>query len=542
MTERTVRVVQPTRHMHTLAPLSMHTRRKAACYLRISTASDEQENSLENQRQHYMDLLQNSPDLEFAGCYYDDGVSGTGTAHRHGFQQMVKDALDGKFSLILTKSLSRFSRNVVDTVSTVRLLKEHGVEVQFDKEHLSSFDSKSELFMTILCSLAQDESRSISENVTWGMRQGFAQGKIQLPYSSFLGYRKGEDGPEIVPEEATVVQTIYRRYLDGQSPGTIAKELEKAGVPSPTGRKRWHDTTVNSILTNPCYKGLTIRQKTYTTDFLTHKIKKNEGELPQYIIENSHPAIIPEETWELVQVEMERRKAIGRRFSGKGALACRLVCADCGAFFGAKVWHSTDSYRATVWRCNNKYNRTVERASGGDKCNTGHVTEEGVYKAFGKIVRQLIAQKPEVVAACEEILRELIVTTDLDKRKDRLEGEESRIRGKAEALMDRASRELVENFSEAYGTLEKQLKSVNEKLEAVETERRVRELKARQCRLYLKKLIALGDDGITQSNPGTETGEVMGFSETFLALVDKVMVGEKLTFVLKDGTEWTVER
>ena len=282
-------------------------------------------------------------------------------------------------------------------------------------------------------------------------------------------------------------------------------------------------------------------QKTYTTDFLTHKQKKNEGELPQYIIENSHEAIIPEETWEFVQVEMERRKAIGRRFSGKGALACRLVCADCGGFFGAKVWHFTDAYKAVVWRCNDKYKTTAERVSGEQKCNTGHVTEEGIYKAFGMIVEQLIVQKPEVIAACEDILRELQTNVDLDKRKDRLETEERRIREKAEALMDRASKELVDDFSEAYGALEKQLKAVQEKLEAVETEWKARELKARQCRLYLKKLVALGDDDTSQSNLGADNGKGE-VGETFLALVDKVMVGEKLFFVLKDGTEWTVER
>ena len=237
-------------------------------------------------------------------------------------------------------------------------------------------------------------------------------------------------------------------------------------------------------------------------------------------------------------MEMERRKAIGKRFSGKGALACRLVCADCGGFFGAKVWHSTDPYKTVIWRCNDKYKTTAERVSGGDKCNTGHVTEEGIYKAFGQIVKQLIAQKPEVVAVCQQILDELIVTTDLEKRKDRLEGEERRIREKAETLMDRASRELVENFSEAYGALEKQLKTVNEKLEMVETERKAREYKARQCRLYLKKLTALeADNGVPR-----DAAMAAGFSETFLTLVDKVMVGEKLTFVLKDGTEWTVER
>ena len=450
----------------------------------------------------------------------------------------MNDALEGKFSLILTKSLSRFSRNVVDTVSTVRLLKEHGVEVQFDKERRSSFDTKSELFMTILCSLAQDESRSISENVTWGMRQGFAKGKIQLPYASFLGYRKGEDGPEVVPGEAAVVRTIYKRYLDGQSPGAIAKELEGAGILSPTGRKRWHDTTVNSILTNPCYKGLTIRQKTYTTDFLTHKQKKNEGELPQYIIENSHEAIIPEETWELVQVEMERRKAIGRRFSGKGALACRLVCADCGGFFGAKVWHSQDRYRTTVWRYNDKYKPGISRASGGEKCTTCHVTEEQVYGAFGKIVDQLIAQRPEVVEACEAVLANLLNTADLDAKKERLKAEQKRITAKVEPLMNRASREVVGDFSEAYGKLEAEMSRVIAKLEAVEKEKGERGYRERQCKLFLKTVSSLG--GCDGADEGDIPGERFVDKEVFLALVDKLVVGDRLRFILRDGTEWTV--
>ena len=271
-----------------MAPMAMPTRRKAACYLRISTRSDEQENSLENQRAHYEELFATSPDLEFTGCYYDDGISGTGISRRQGFQRMVKDAMDGKFSLILTKSISRFGRNVVDSISTIRKLKEAGVECVFDKENIRTFDPKSSFILTIMSAMAENESMSISENVTWGMRQGFAQGKISLPYRSFLGYEKGEDGPEIVPDEAKVVQMIYRRYLDGHTPGAIAKALESAGIPSPTGKAKWHSSTINSILTNPCYKGLTIRQKTYTTDFLTHKMKKNEGELPQYIIENSH--------------------------------------------------------------------------------------------------------------------------------------------------------------------------------------------------------------------------------------------------------------
>ena len=212
--ERKVRIVEATRQMHTLAPLAMPTRRKAACYLRISTRSDEQENSLENQRAHYEDLFATTPEYEFAGIYYDDGVSGTGISRRHGFQQMISDAIEGKFSLILTKSISRFGRNVVDSISTIRKLKEYGVECIFEKENIHTFDPKSSFILTIMTAMAENESMSISENVKWGIRQGFADGKIALPYGRFLGYVKGPDGPEVVPEQAVVVQTIYRRFLE----------------------------------------------------------------------------------------------------------------------------------------------------------------------------------------------------------------------------------------------------------------------------------------------------------------------------------------
>ena len=536
--ERIVRKVEATRHMHTLAPLSMPTIRKTACYIRVSTLDESQDTSFQSQRAHFTELIENSPDMVFAGLYADDGISGTGTAHRQGFQNMVRDALDGKFSLILTKSLSRFSRNVLDSISTIRKLKSHGVEVRFEKESLSSFDSKSELLMTIISSLSQEESRSISENVTWGMRQGFAQGKIALPYSHFLGYKKGEDGTEVVPEEADVVRSIYRRYLEGSTPGMIAKELETAGIPSPTGKEKWHGTTINSMLTNPCYKGLTIRQKTFTTDFLTHKNKKNEGELPQYIIENSYPAIIPEETWELVQLEMERRRRMGNRFSAKGPLASRLVCADCGAFFGAKVWHSQDRYRTTVWRCNDRYSPNTKRVSGGEKCSTGHVTEGQVYEAFQGIVNKLIAQRPEVVEACEAVLGDLMNTADLDAKKERLEAEQKRITGKVEALMNKASREVVGDFTEQYAVLEAEMKRVTGKLEAVDREKGERGYRERQCKLFLKTVSSLG--GCDGADEGDIPGERFVDKEVLLSLVDKVIVGDGLRFILRDGTEWTV--
>lgn len=481
-------------------------------------------------------MFATSPDYEFAGCYYDDGVSGTGISHRHGFQQMVNDALAGKFTLILTKSISRFGRNVVDSISTIRKLKEYGVECIFEKENIRTFDPKSSFILTIMTAMAENESMSISENVTWGMRQGFAQGKIALPYSHFLGYKKGDDGPEIVPEEADIVRTIYRRYLEGQTPGMIVKSFEAAGISSPTGKAKWHTSTISSMLTNPCYKGLTIRQKTFTTDFLTHKSKKNEGELPQYIIENSHEAIIPEETWELVQLEMERRRRMGNRFSAKGPLASRLVCGDCGAFFGSKIWHSNDPYKTVIWRCNDKYKPGVERVYGGDKCCTGHVTEEQVYRAFEEIVNNLIAQRPAIVEACEAVLAELMNTGDLKQRKQRLIAEQTRITERVEQLMNRASQEIVGDFTERYSALEAEMNRVTEKLAAVEREKGERGYRERQCRLFLK---ALPTDGAAMEARATGATQLVD-SELFLALVDKVIVGERLRFILRDGSEWTV--
>ena len=169
---------------------------------------------------------------------------------------MIADALDGKIDLIITKSVSRFARNTVDSLSTIRKLKEHNVECYFEKEQIWTFDGKGELLITIMSSLAQEESRSISENVTWGHRKRMADGKVSLPYSSFLGYKKGEDGlPEIVPEEAEIMRFAYKSYMEGQTTYTIAKSLTERKIPTPTGKEKWHQSTIKSILTNEKYKG-----------------------------------------------------------------------------------------------------------------------------------------------------------------------------------------------------------------------------------------------------------------------------------------------
>ena len=324
-------------HPITHLPETKVQKRRVAAYARVSTDSEEQQTSYAAQVDRYTKYIQERADWEFVAVYTDEGISALNTKHRDGFNRMVADALDGKIDLIVTKSVSRFARNTVDSLTTVRKLKEKGVEVFFEKENIYTLDSKGELLITIMSSLAQEESRSISENVTWGQRKRMADGKVSLPYKHFLGYRKGADGlPEIVPEEAEIVRNIYRWFMEGKTPTGIARTLTEQGVPTPAGKEQWCSSTVKSILTNEKYKGSALLQKRFTVDFLTKKSKVNEGEVPQYYIEESHPAIIVPEEFELVQAELLRRQNLRRQYNGKSVFAARLVCGDCGNFFGQR--------------------------------------------------------------------------------------------------------------------------------------------------------------------------------------------------------------
>lgn len=301
-----VTVIPATRNFHTGIRKDAVTQKKTAGYARVSTDSEEQQTSYEAQVDYYTNYIKNNPEWEFVGVYTDEGISATGTKHRDGFNQMIQDALDGKIDLIVTKSVSRFARNTVDSLTTVRKLKEKGVEVYFQKENIYTLDSKGELLITIMSSLAQEESRSISENVTWGQRKRFADGKVSIAYSSFLGYQKGEDGQmEIVPEEAEIVRLIYRMFMQGKTPYAIAKYLMEKKIPTPTGKQRWQHRTIENILTNEKYKGDARLQKCYTVDFLSKKRKVNEGEVPQYYVEGSHDAIIAPAEWQMVQLEIQ---------------------------------------------------------------------------------------------------------------------------------------------------------------------------------------------------------------------------------------------
>jgi site-specific DNA recombinase len=369
-----------------------------AAYCRVSTDQLEQLSSYEAQVNYYTIFINSHPDYELAGIFADEGISGTNTKKREQFNKMIEECKAGKIDMIITKSISRFSRNTLDCLNYVRMLKEIGIGVIFEKENINSLDSKGEVLLTILSSLAQDESRSISENSTWGIRRKFEQGKVSVNCTKFLGYDKGEEGNLVINEkQAKIVRRIYKDYLDGKGTNRIARELEEEGIPNWNGKAKWYESSIRNMLSNEKYKGEALLQKTYTVNFLTKKRVVNNGEVPQYYIEESHPAIIDKDMWEAVQLEMERRKAFAEKYNISkldyatvdNPFAGRVICGHCGSTFGRKVWNSNNErLRRIIWRCNKKYMVKGERG-----CENTHIDDRVLYQAFINTFNAMIENK-----------------------------------------------------------------------------------------------------------------------------------------------------
>ena len=520
---KAVTVIPATRNKFTALPTTSITKRRVAAYARVSTDSDEQFTSYEAQIDYYTNYITKRDDWVFVKVYTDEGISGTNTKNRDGFNEMISDALAGKIDLIITKSVSRFARNTVDSLVTVRTLKENHVEVFFEKENIYTFDSKGELLITIMSSLAQEESRSISENVTWGQRKRFADGKVSMPYKRFLGYDKGVNGqPVINKEEAEIVRLIYKLFLKGKTPNGICKHLESLGIPTPSGKAKWSQTTVRSILQNEKYKGDALLQKKYTVDFLTKKQKVNEGEVPQYYVEGSHPAIISAVDFDAVQAEIARRQALGRSYSGSNIFASKLICGDCGCFYGKKTWHSNDIYRREVWRCNNKFN-------GKEKCETPVLDTETIKAAFLKAYNILMSDRTSIINACESIITLLC---DCSEQNAKIESLNEEIEIVAElvnqCIRENASNEQSQNaYSKKYNGLVKRYDNTSNQLKVVTEEK--------EHRLQRKTELNTFISNIEKQPLILEVWD----EELWITLLDSATVHRtgKITFKFKNGTE-----
>lgn len=386
-----------------------------AAYCRVSTDSDDQLSSYEAQVAYYTDYISKNPKWRFAGIYADEGITGTLVTKRTRFNQMIKDSEKGKIDLILTKSVSRFARNTVDSLSYVRRLKAQGIGIYFEEQNCNSLEEESEMYIGIYSVIAQTESENISANVRWGIQQRMKNGTFAFRYN-ILGYRKGENGePEIVPEEAEVIRKIYRMYLDGNSTNQIKEYLEANHITTKKGKSVWDKQIIRNILDNEKYAGDMLMQKTFRVDCISKKTKKNNGERTKYLISNNHPAIIDRDTFKMVQAERARR--IGKRkvsdkattelgkYSGKYALTELLICGECGSPYRRKTILSHGE-KKIYWRCLNR----IEHGALYCKDSVG-VEERKLHDAICKTLSSALPDRREVLAAIKSTL-EYAVTGD----------------------------------------------------------------------------------------------------------------------------------
>ena len=348
--------------------------KNVGAYCRVSTDTEEQQGSYNSQVNYYTEKIKSTPGWRFVKVYGDEGISGTNADNRPGFQEMMQDCENGKLDLIITKSISRFSRNVTVTLEVARKLRDKDIGIFFEKENLNTLHYTSESLLAIFSSLAQAESESMSENIKMGREFKYKNGECCYNMGKVFGFNQDSDGIVTINEEqAVVVKHMYEGYLNGMSIGGIIKDLQERKIPSPTGKEKWSPGTVERILSSEKYKGDFLTRKTFTVDPISKKKKKNTGQVSQYLITNHHPAIIEPEMFDMVQSEMARRGCIKKndkkkhygKYSGKFPFNNLIICGDCGAKYRRTMWVEKNGDKKHVWRC-------VNRIQDGKKAHCRH--------------------------------------------------------------------------------------------------------------------------------------------------------------------------
>ncbi|WP_287614454.1 recombinase family protein [Ruminococcus sp.] len=412
---------------------------RVAAYCRVSTEQEEQQNSYQVQIAYYTDLINRKKEWTLAGIFADEGISGTQTKKRTEFNRMIRMCKNKKIDLVITKSISRFARNTVDCLEYVRQLKDLGIGVIFEKENINTLTMTSEFMIALYGSFAQAESESISKNVSWGKEKAYREGKVQFQYKYLLGYKKGTDGkPEIVPEEAEIVRLIYTLFLDGYSMTRIKKILENKGYLTAQGKKVWNESLIRSILKNEKYVGDALLQKTFTSDCITHKVVKNHGERPMYLVTDHHVPIVDRDTYNRVQQELARRSSKRKvsdkttteqgKYSSKYALTELLICGHCGTPYRRTTWAARGK-KQIVWRC-------ISRLEHGKKyCpDSPTIKEENLHQGIIKAINNYYSCRNDIA----RILKANIGTVLECQGQEEIIAAENRLKE-----IDRARNELV---------------------------------------------------------------------------------------------------
>lgn len=406
-----VEIIKPNKDISLKNDDENQSKKRVCAYCRVSTDSLEQEKSYESQIDEYKNRIIDNPNWIFVDVFSDEGISGTGTSKRTGFNEMIDACKAGKIDLIITKSISRFARNTEDCSKNIKLLKnEYNVEVFFDKENISTFDSKTEFVLNVLSSIAQEESRNISENTKMGIRKRFKDGKVICNTNRLLGYDKDDDGNLVINEdEAKIVSRIFKEYLEGKSYDGISKSLTEDNISTITGSK-WWGSTIKSVLRNEKYYGTLLLQKTVTVDYLTKKRKQNKNIEPMYKIDNNHPAIVSKETFDLVQAEINRRFELTqgdnkdrKKYSNKYPFSGKIICGLCGTTYKRRYWNSGTKWQEAVWQCKDYIN--------SNGCKSKAVKEKVLEQSFISLYNDVLLNKSKFYNDMIENIN-LIISTD----------------------------------------------------------------------------------------------------------------------------------
>ena len=400
-----VKKIKKIEPIHQKVILELQPKKRVCAYARVSTDSIEQKDSFYYQVEYYKNYIGKRDDWEYAGIYADEARSGTQVKKRDEFSRMIKDCMNGKIDMIITKSVTRFARNTVDSIKAIRKLKELGIGIYFEKENISTLSEKSEMLLTILSSLAQGESETISSNNKWGIKKRFEDGTFKLSIPAY-GYTKNKNGELIInKEEAKIVRRIFAEYINGKGPYVIARGLNEDNIPTKRTAEEWQESVVKVILQNPIYEGDLLLQKTYTTEVLPFERKVNKGEMPQYFIENNHEPIITREEGQMVREIYEyRRKQMGIDDSGKYQnryeFSSRIICGECGSIFRRQKIYIGKPYEKIQWCC-------IQHIRDISKCSMKAIREDIIKEAFLTMWNKLVSNYKNILIPLLESLKGL---------------------------------------------------------------------------------------------------------------------------------------
>ena len=489
---------------------------RVAAYCRVSTDSEEQASSYEIQIEHYTNYIKKNKEWELAGIFADDGITGTNTKKREEFNRMIDEAMAGKIDMIVTKSISRFARNTLDCLKYIRQLKEKNIPVYFEKENINTMDAKGEVLLTIMASLAQQESQSLSQNVKLGFQYRYQQGQITVNHNRFLGYTKDEKGQLIIePDEAEVVKRIFREYLEGASLQQICRGLEADGILTGAGKQKWRAETLQKILKNEKYIGDALLQKTYTVDFLEKKRVPNNGLVPQYYVENSHDAIIPRDLYMQVQEEMVRRANLHsgknrkkRVYSSKYALSSIVYCPKCGDIYRRVVWNNRGK-QSIVWRC------CTRMEHGPGTCDADAIHESELQNLVVRAINRALGKNESMNDSLQRNVEAVLSGTDgvpldeIDARLEELQKELLKVanaKGNYDSIVDEiySLREAKQNAQVAGAEREGMKKRISEMQQFLaEQQHDITEYDEQLVRRLIEKITVYDEKVIVEFKSGT---------------------------------------